>query len=39
LFGDAGFFVDALGSLRQGGQMQRIGGPLAGHDLIRLPSA
>jgi hypothetical protein len=39
LFGDAGFFVVDLGSLRQGGQMQQVGGPLAGHDLIRLPSA
>jgi 8-hydroxy-5-deazaflavin:NADPH oxidoreductase len=37
LFGDAGFFVLDLGGLREGGHMQQVGGPLAGHDLIRLP--
>jgi len=26
-----------LGGLREGGQMQQVGGPLAGQDLIRLP--
>jgi predicted dinucleotide-binding enzyme len=36
LFGDAGFFVVDLGGLREGGYMQQVGGPLAGHDLIRL---
>lgn len=37
LFEDAGFFVVDLGALREGGQMQQVGGPLNGHDLIRLP--
>jgi 8-hydroxy-5-deazaflavin:NADPH oxidoreductase len=37
LFEDAGFFVVDLGSLREGGQMQQFHGPLAGHNLIRLP--
>jgi 8-hydroxy-5-deazaflavin:NADPH oxidoreductase len=37
LFADAGFFVVDLGGLREGGQMQQVGGPLAGHNLIRLP--
>jgi 8-hydroxy-5-deazaflavin:NADPH oxidoreductase len=37
LFDGAGFFVLDLGGLREGGQMQQFGGPLAGHDLIRLP--
>jgi hypothetical protein len=37
LFADAGFFVVDLGGLREGGQMQQVGGPLAGLDLIRLP--
>jgi len=36
LFGDAGFFVVDLGGLSEGGRMQQVGGPLAGHDLIRL---
>jgi len=36
LFGDAGFFVVDLGGLRVGGHMQQVGGPLSGHDLIRL---
>jgi 8-hydroxy-5-deazaflavin:NADPH oxidoreductase len=36
LFEDAGFFVIDLGGLRAGGQMQQFGGPLAGHNLIRL---
>jgi 8-hydroxy-5-deazaflavin:NADPH oxidoreductase len=38
LFADAGFFVIDLGGLRDGGQKQQFGGPLAGQDLIRLPS-
>jgi 8-hydroxy-5-deazaflavin:NADPH oxidoreductase len=37
LFDQAGFFVIDLGSLRAGGQMQQFGGPLSGHNLIRLP--
>jgi predicted dinucleotide-binding enzyme len=36
LFEDAGFFVIDLGGLREGGQIQQFGGPLAGHNLIRL---
>jgi len=36
LLEDAGFFVVALGGLREGGQMHQFGGPLAGHNLIRL---
>lgn len=37
LFEDAGYFVVDLGGLREGGQMQQFGAPLAGHNLIRLP--
>jgi len=37
LFDQAGFFVIDLGGLREGGQMQQLGGPLSGHNLIRLP--
>jgi 8-hydroxy-5-deazaflavin:NADPH oxidoreductase len=37
LFEDAGFFVVDLGGLREGGKMQQVGAPLAGHNLIRLP--
>jgi len=37
LFEDAGFFVVDLGGLREGGRTQQVGGPLAGHNLIRLP--
>jgi 8-hydroxy-5-deazaflavin:NADPH oxidoreductase len=37
LFEDAGFFVVDLGGLREGGRMQQFHGPLAGHNLIRLP--
>ena len=37
LFEDAGFFALDLGGLREGGQMQQVGAPLAGHNLIRLP--
>jgi hypothetical protein len=37
LFVDAGFVVVDLGGLREGGQMQQLGGPLNGQDLIRLP--
>jgi hypothetical protein len=37
LFEGAGFFVVDLGGLRDGGRMQQVGAPLAGHNLIRLP--
>ena len=37
LFEDAHFFVVDLGGLREGGRMQQVGAPLAGHNLIRLP--
>jgi predicted dinucleotide-binding enzyme len=37
LFEDAGFFVVDLGGLRTGGEMQQVGAPLAGHNLIRFP--
>ncbi len=37
LFEEAGFFVVDLGGLREGGQMQQVGGPLNGQDLIRMP--
>jgi 8-hydroxy-5-deazaflavin:NADPH oxidoreductase len=37
LFEDAGFFVVDLGGLGEGGRMQQVGGPLAGHNLINLP--
>ena len=37
LFDQAGFFVIDLGGLREGGRMQQVGAPLAGHNLIRLP--
>ena len=37
LFEDGGFFVIDLGGLREGGRMQQFRGPLAGHNLIRLP--
>lgn len=37
LFEAAGFFAIDLGDLVTGGQMQQVGGPLAGHNLVRLP--
>jgi 8-hydroxy-5-deazaflavin:NADPH oxidoreductase len=37
LFEEAGFFVVDLGGLREGGRMQQVGAPLAGHNLVRLP--
>ena len=36
LFEDAGFSAIDLGGLREGGRMQQVGAPLAGHNLIRL---
>jgi len=36
LFEDASFFVVDLGGLREGGQMEQFGAPLAGHNLVRL---
>ena len=37
MFEEAGFFVVDLGGLREGGQIQQLGAPLAGQDMIRLP--
>jgi hypothetical protein len=37
LFEEAGFFVVALGGLRDGGRMQQVGAPLAGINLLRVP--
>jgi len=37
LFQDAGFFTIDLGDLVKGGEMQQVGGPLAGANLVRLP--
>ena len=37
LFDEAGFFTIDLGGLRRGGEIQQIGGPLAGLNLVRLP--
>ena len=39
LFDAAGFFPVDLGDLVTGGAMQQFGGPLAGHNLVRFPSA
>jgi 8-hydroxy-5-deazaflavin:NADPH oxidoreductase len=39
LFEDAGYFAVDLGGLREGGKMQQVGAPLAGHNLIRLAGA
>jgi hypothetical protein len=36
LFEAAGFFAIDLGGLRSGGQLQQVGGPLSGVNLIRL---
>jgi predicted dinucleotide-binding enzyme len=38
LFDAAGFFSIDIGDLVTGGAMQQAGGPLAGHDLLRLPA-
>ena len=37
LFDAAGFFAIDLGDLVTGGRMQQPGGPLSGHNLVRLP--
>jgi 8-hydroxy-5-deazaflavin:NADPH oxidoreductase len=37
LFEEAGYYPIDLGGLREGGQMQQFGAPLAGQNLIRLP--
>ena len=37
LFEEAGFFAVDLGTLREGGQLQQLGAPLAGENLVRLP--
>jgi 8-hydroxy-5-deazaflavin:NADPH oxidoreductase len=37
LFDQAGFFAIDLGGLREGGRVQQVGAPLAGHNLVRLP--
>jgi 8-hydroxy-5-deazaflavin:NADPH oxidoreductase len=36
IFEAAGFFVIDLGGLRSGGELQQVGGPLSGVNLIRL---
>jgi predicted dinucleotide-binding enzyme len=36
-FDAAGFFAIDLGDLVTGGRMQQVGGPLAAHNLVRLP--
>jgi 8-hydroxy-5-deazaflavin:NADPH oxidoreductase len=36
MFETAGFFVIDLGGLRPGGELQQVGGPLSGVNLIRL---
>jgi predicted dinucleotide-binding enzyme len=37
LFEDAGFFPIDLGNLVTGGSLQKVGGPLSGQNLVRLP--
>jgi predicted dinucleotide-binding enzyme len=37
-FDAAGFFPIDIGDLVSGGGMQQAGGPLAGHNLVRMPS-
>ncbi|HWG62719.1 MAG TPA: NAD(P)-binding domain-containing protein [Streptosporangiaceae bacterium] len=39
LFNAAGFFPIVLGGLAAGGRLQQVGGPLPGHNLVRLPAA
>ena len=38
LFDAAGFFPIDIGDLVTGGSMQQAGGPLAGHNLVRMPA-
>jgi predicted dinucleotide-binding enzyme len=38
LFDRAGFFPIDIGDLTTGGAMQQAGGPLAGHNLVRIPA-
>jgi predicted dinucleotide-binding enzyme len=38
LFDAAGFFPIDIGDLVNGGGMQQAGGPLAGHNLVRIPA-
>ncbi|HTD50011.1 MAG TPA: NAD(P)-binding domain-containing protein [Acidimicrobiia bacterium] len=38
LFDAAGFFPIDIGDLITGGGLQQAGGPLAGHNLVRIPS-
>jgi predicted dinucleotide-binding enzyme len=38
LFDAAGFFPIDVGDLVTGGAMQQAGGPLAGHNLVRMPA-
>jgi predicted dinucleotide-binding enzyme len=38
LFDAAGFFPIDVGDLVTGGGMQQAGGPLAGHNLVRMPA-
>jgi predicted dinucleotide-binding enzyme len=38
LFDAAGFFPIDLGDLVNGGSLQQAGGPLAGHNLVRMPA-
>ena len=38
LFDAAGFFPIDIGDLVTGGGMQQAGGPLAGHNLVRIPA-
>ena len=38
LFDTAGFFPIDLGDLVTGSGMQQAGGPLAGHNLVRMPA-
>ena len=37
-FDVAGFFPIDIGDLVTGGDMQQAGGPLAGHNLVRMPA-
>jgi 8-hydroxy-5-deazaflavin:NADPH oxidoreductase len=39
LFDAAGFFPIDIGDLVTGGVMQQAGGPLAGHNFVRIPAS